>query len=145
MMKLSSAPREHTFFLAPTVFRSMDEGPETPPPERPPEPPPEPPPPREEIKIRDLGSRPRGCSVCGKDKEPYIQFEVDGVLEYTCKECYEGEVIELVACRKCGAAMDAKDKFCGKCGAPRAVRCASCGADLRNEDQFCGKCGTTVT
>jgi len=109
-------------------------------------PPPPPPaaPPRPDIKIRDL-TRQRNCAVCGKEKTPYIEIEVDGVLEYTCQACYEGQVIEIAACRACGAALEAADKFCGKCGAPRAVTCASCGADVADEDRFCGKCGAKVT
>jgi len=101
-------------------------------------------PPRPDIKIRDL-TRQRNCAVCGKEKTPYIEIEVDGVLEYTCQACYEGQVIEIAACRACGAALEAADKFCGKCGAPRAVTCASCGADVADEDRFCGKCGAKVT
>src|SRR3990172_9129895 len=80
-------------------------------------------PPRPDIKIRDL-TRQRNCAVCGKEKTPYI---------------------EIAACRACGAALEAADKFCGKCGAPRAVTCASCGADVADEDRFCGKCGAKVT
>ena len=101
-------------------------------------------PPKPELKIRDLGTRPRGCSVCGKPKLPYVEIEVDGVLEYTCKECYEGQVIELAACRQCGAALEAGDAFCGKCGNPRQSMCASCGAAVADDDRFCGKCGAKV-
>ena len=120
-------------------------GPEEPEIKRPPEPPETPvPPPKPELKIRDLGTRHRGCSVCGKAKLPYVEIEVDGVLEYTCKECYEGQVIELTACRTCGAALEASDAFCGKCGRPRQSACPSCRADLGEEDRFCGKCGTKI-
>jgi ribosomal protein L40E len=111
----------------------------------PPEPPgPQAPPARPEIKIRDL-TRQRFCSMCGKEKAPHVEIEVDGVLEYTCRECYEGQVIELTMCRSCGSALEAGDNFCGKCGSPRAVACASCGAAVDEEDRFCGKCGAKVT
>ncbi len=113
--------------------------PETPPPAAPA------PPPKPEIRIRDLGARPRGCSVCGEVKEPFIEIEVDGVLEYTCQECYEGQVIEITACRSCGAAMEPADAFCGKCGTPRRMTCPSCGAAAGDDDRFCGKCGTKLT
>lgn len=106
---------------------------------------PEAPPPKDEIKIRDLTGRPRGCASCGRPREPFIEVEVDGVLEYTCRECYEGEVVVLVACRSCGAAIEAGDAFCGKCGTARARACAGCGADLGGDDGFCGKCGAAVT
>ena len=102
-------------------------------------------PPKPELKIRDLGVRPSGCSVCGAPKAPHIEIEVDGVLEYTCKECYEGQVVELTACRSCGAALEAADAFCGKCGTPRVAKCESCGAAANEEDRFCGKCGAKVT
>ena len=98
-------------------------------------------PPKPDLRIRDLGVRPRGCSVCGEPKAPHIEIEVDGVLEYTCRECYEGQVIELAACRSCGAALEAADGFCGKCGAPRQRACPACAADLADGDRFCGKCG----
>ena len=111
----------------------------------PPQPTPPAAPPKPEIRIRDLGSRPRGCSVCGQPKPPFIEIEVDGVPEYTCRECYEGQVIVLTACRSCGGALEAADNFCGKCGTPRVAKCASCGTDLDEEDRFCGKCGAKVT
>ena len=117
------------------------EGPELP---RPPEPEAPAAPTRPDIKIRDL-TRQRNCSVCGKEKAPYIEIEVDGVLEYTCRECYEGQVIELAMCRSCGGALEAADRFCGKCGTARAIACAACGADVRGEDGFCGKCGSRIT
>ena len=103
------------------------------------------PPPKPEIRIREYGARPRGCSVCGKEKPPHIEIEVDGILEYTCRECYEGQVIEIVACRSCGAAMEPGDHFCGKCGTPRLLSCPSCGVQVDEEDRFCGKCGARVT
>jgi len=111
-----------------------DDGPEAPPT-----------PPKPELKIRDLGFRPSGCSVCGAPKPPHIEIEVDGVLEYTCKECYEGQVVELAACRSCGAALEAADAFCGKCGTARLLQCPSCGAEAGDGDVFCGKCGAKVT
>ena len=114
--------------------------------QRPPEPPETSvPPPKPELRIRDLGTRPRGCSVCGKEKAPYVEIEVDGILEFTCQECYEGQVIELAACRKCGAALEGGDHFCGRCGAPRQAACPSCGTELDEEDRFCGKCGARIT
>ena len=117
------------------------EGPELP---RPPPPQTPAPPPRPDIKIRDL-TRQRNCSVCGKEKAPYIEIEVDGVIEYTCKDCYEGQVIEISACRACGGGLEEADRFCGRCGTPRAVTCPACSADVGDEDGFCGKCGAKVT
>lgn len=121
---------------------SVDELPATPPEAAEPAAPPKP-----ELRIRDLGrkSRPRGCSVCGKPNPPHVEIEVDGVLEYTCVECYEGKVIEVTACRSCGTAMEAPDNFCGKCGTPRLMKCPSCGAAADEEDRFCGKCGARLS
>lgn len=101
-------------------------------------------PPRPDLKIRDL-TRQRNCSVCGKEKAPYIEIEVDSVLEYTCRECYEGQVIEIAACRSCGAALEAADQFCGRCGTKHRIACAACGSDLGDGDGFCGRCGAKVT
>lgn len=103
------------------------------------------PPAKPEIRIRDLTGRPRGCNVCGKPKPAFIEIEVDGVREYTCRECYEGEVVELVACRRCGGALSAGDRFCGKCGAARLDRCPACEAPAQEGDRFCGKCGAAIT
>jgi len=120
-------------------------------PENPADAPPEPPgpadapPQKPELRIRDLGFRPRGCNVCGEPKPPYVEIDMDGVPEYTCKECYERQFIEITACRKCGAAMEAADAFCGKCGSPRTAKCPSCGAEAGEDDRFCGKCGTGIT
>lgn len=102
------------------------------------------PPARPDIKIRDLTGQ-RTCSVCGKEKAPYIEIEVDGVIENTCRECYEGQVIELAACRACGAALEVADQFCGRCGASRVIECPACGTAVGEEDRFCGKCGAKVT
>jgi len=98
-----------------------------------------------ELKIRDLGTRPRGCSVCGEPKPPHVEIEVDGVPEYTCKECYEGKVIEITACRSCGGGLEAGDNFCGKCGTPHLATCPSCAAEADEADRFCGKCGAKLT
>lgn len=100
-------------------------------------------PPRPDIKIRDL-TRHRNCSVCGKVKTPYIEIEVDGVLEYTCQECYEGQVIEIAACRACGGALEAADRFCGKCGTQRLSACPACAKEVSEGDRFCGKCGAKL-
>ena len=99
---------------------------------------------RPDIKIRDLTGL-RTCSVCGKEKASYIEIEVDGVVENTCKECYEGQVIEISACRACGAALEASDGFCGRCGTSRALACPTCGTAVGEGDRFCGKCGSKVT
>ncbi len=49
-------------------------------------------------------------------------------------------------CPSCGAALQADDVFCRKCGT-RVVSngCASCGATLLPDDAFCRKCGTPVS
>lgn len=104
---------------------------------------------RPDIIIRDLTGR-RTCSVCRKEKAPYIEIEVDGVVESTCRECYEGriveeQVIEVTSCRTCGAAVEVADRFCGRCGALRVVACPACGTAVAEEDRFCGKCGSKLT
>ncbi|HTD80753.1 MAG TPA: zinc ribbon domain-containing protein [Thermoplasmata archaeon] len=117
----------------------------------PPAPAPPGPPPRAEIKIVDASVRGRGkaCVVCGRAKPSYIEVEIDGVVEYTCRDCYElqsqglsGEVIAF--CTKCGTALLKGDNFCGRCGTPASLRCPKCGARPEEEDAFCGKCGAAL-
>jgi len=115
----------------------------------PPAPPPAPP--RPEIKIVDAATRRRAsaCVVCRRPKPTYIEVEIDGTVEYTCRECYDlqsqglsGEVSQY--CVKCGTAILRSDHFCGKCGTPAVLACPSCGARADEEDAFCGKCGSTL-
>jgi len=49
-------------------------------------------------------------------------------------------------CPSCGAALEADDMFCRKCGTRlmAAAACPSCGATLLSDDAFCPKCGTAV-
>ena len=114
-------------------------------------PPPPAPPPRPEIKIVDAAVRRRGkaCIVCGRPRPAYIEVEIDGTMEYTCRDCYElqsqglsPEVAEY--CTKCGTALLKGDHFCGRCGMPAALRCPRCGARPEEEDAFCGKCGAPL-
>ncbi len=109
------------------------------------------PPPKAELKIRDASVRRRGkaCVVCGRAKPAYIEVEIDGVAEYTCRDCYElqsqglsGEVTQF--CTKCGTALLKGDNFCGRCGTPASLRCPKCGARPEEEDAFCGKCGAAL-
>ena len=107
--------------------------------------------PKEEIKIVDAATRRRGkaCVVCGRPKAAYIEVDVDGVVEYTCQDCYElqaqGLSGEITAyCVKCGVALLKGDHFCGRCGTPAALQCPKCGARQDEEDAFCGKCGTAL-
>lgn len=117
----------------------------------PPPPAPPGPPPRADIKIVDASVRRRGktCVVCGRARPAYIEVEIDGVVEFTCRDCYElqaqglsGEVTQF--CTKCGSALLKGDNFCGRCGTPASLRCAACGARPDEEDAFCGKCGATL-
>jgi hypothetical protein len=107
--------------------------------------------PRPEIRIVDASARRRAsaCVVCGRPRLAYIEVEIDGVVEYTCKDCYElqsqglaGEVTQY--CVKCGTALLRGDHFCGRCGTPALFACPSCGARAGEEDAFCGKCGASL-
>ena len=114
--------------------------------------PPAPPaaPSRPELRIVEATKRrARTCVVCGRSRPAYVEIEIDGVVEYTCQDCYElqsqglsSEVTEF--CTKCGAAILKGDHFCGRCGTPAALRCPKCGARPEEEDAFCGKCGAPL-
>ena len=95
------------------------------------------PPPRAEIKIVDASIRRRGraCVVCGRAKPAYIEVEIDGVVEYTCRDCYELQAQGL---------SGEVTQFCTKCGTPAALKCPKCGARPDEEDGFCGKCGAAL-
>ena len=43
-------------------------------------------------------------------------------------------------CRRCGAAMQAGDRFCFECGSP-AGGCPACGERVTARDRFCRSCG----
>ena len=109
------------------------------------------PPPRAELRIVDASVKKRGkaCVVCGRAKPPHIEVGIDGVVEYTCRDCYElqsqGISPEITAyCVTCGTALLKGDHFCGKCGNPAALSCPKCGARPEEEDAFCGKCGASL-
>ena len=105
------------------------------------EPPPAPAPPRPELRFRDLSS-PRGCSVCGREREPYVRVEIRGRMEYTCRECATGRA--GVACASCGERLETGDRFCGRCGRPTELKCAGCATPHESGDRFCGKCGRAL-
>ena len=114
-------------------------------------PPPPAPPPRPELRIVEAERKRRGkaCVVCGRSKPAYVEIEIDGVVEYTCRDCYElqsqglsSEVAEF--CTNCSATLLKGDHFCGRCGTPASVRCPKCGARPDEEDAFCGKCGAPL-
>jgi hypothetical protein len=46
-----------------------------------------------------------------------------------------------LACHQCGAAVNANDRFCPKCGAVQTRACPHCGRPASPGDQFCGSCG----
>lgn len=51
-------------------------------------------------------------------------------------------------CANCGAALEAGQTFCPKCGAPKKTPersvCVKCGAELQNGQEFCPNCGQKV-
>ena len=122
------------------------------PPEAKPEPAPETPvvPPRPELFIIDFAEKKINpfCTVCGLRKARYLEVEVKGVIEYTCKDCYNKSKAVLSApatsCPSCGAGMHAGDNFCGKCGNPAMLKCPTCGNEANEEDRFCAKCGAKL-
>ena len=104
-------------------------------------------PPKPEIRIVDFSEKKINpyCTVCGKKKERYLEIEVDGVVEYTCKECYTGSgQIVVITCKNCSSEMEQGDNFCSQCGAPAVIRCSSCNAEIEEEDKFCAKCGVKL-
>ena len=103
---------------------------------------------RPEIRLRDM-SVPRGCTVCGREREPYVRSEIKGRMEYTCRSCFTGEpdpvpavtATAAPACAACSAPLEPTDAFCGVCGAPAQRNCGTCGKPYGIDDGFCGKCG----
>ncbi|UCE37006.1 MAG: zinc ribbon domain-containing protein [Thermoplasmata archaeon] len=112
------------------------------------------------------------CSICGKNRIPYICIEVAGGEEATCKECYDRSMGKIALeekklppppppppeekeeekgeeqnfCPNCGAKVKEDDVFCGKCGKPvqEELKCAGCGTKIEPGDVFCRKCGARM-
>ena len=108
-------------------------------------------PPKPELQIIDYSSVKINpyCSVCGLEKERYLEVQVRGTIEYTCKDCSRksrgAPTIPLAAtCRKCGTPMRLGDNFCGKCGNPAVLKCPACNNEVEEEDRFCAKCGAKL-
>lgn len=104
-------------------------------------------PPREPLKIREYSDtqQERKCTVCGHEKEPYIQIEYGDKIEYTCEDCYKKGVQKPVSkCTECGQPMSDDDRFCGRCGTQRIANCTKCGSKATPGDLFCGKCGAKL-
>lgn len=106
--------------------------------------------PKEEIRIVDMSGADgepvdRVCRVCGLLKPVYVEVESQGIVEYTCKECFQKDVAPPTkTCRECSAPVKQDDAFCGKCGKPTELRCGECGSTAKEGDAFCGKCGSTL-
>jgi Double zinc ribbon len=53
------------------------------------------------------------------------------------------------SCWACGENINATDRFCSACGAPKKlysqVKCQTCSAELPSDAAFCPKCGSKVT
>jgi len=123
-----------------------------------PEPPPESPapaPPKVELRIVDYSTKRvnPNCSVCGRQKDRYLEIETSTSIEYTCRDCYERTTHRptmrpapkpSASCRKCGTVMEMSDNFCGKCGNPAVLKCSACSAEVDEEDKFCAKCGAKL-
>ena len=106
-------------------------------------------PPKEDIRIIEISESgtalEKVCRVCGQLKPVYVEIESDGVVEHTCKECFEKDVtVPGKACRECEEPVSAEDAFCGKCGTPAERKCEECGALAQDDDAFCGKCGSKL-
>lgn len=56
----------------------------------------------------------------------------------------EAKLVEV--CANCGAALEAGQEFCPKCGTPKKKKnvCGKCGAELQDGQEFCPKCGQKV-
>ena len=109
-------------------------------------------PPKPELQIIDYSTKRINpyCTVCGLEKVRYLEVEVKGVIEYTCKDCYRKSksapvVPPTATCRKCGTPMRIGDNFCGKCGNPAVLKCPACNNEVEEEDRFCAKCGAKLS
>jgi hypothetical protein len=101
---------------------------------------------REEIKIKDYSIY-KPCAKCGEIKVPYIELEVDGKIEATCRECYEGKYTEPKEgrrCPSCATAAQEGDNFCAKCGDRLHLICPTCGMRADLGDKYCRQCGSKL-
>jgi hypothetical protein len=76
-------------------------------------------------------------------KNPESEDEEERDAETPAEETSEEPPGE---CGSCGAALDADDAFCHKCGARVEFEreCAGCGTIAKAEDTFCRKCGSKI-
>jgi hypothetical protein len=122
-----------------------EDGPLEPDPEEP-----EPTPPKEEIRIVEMSesgeaTMEKMCKVCQELKPAYVEVESEGVIEYTCKNCFEKDVADTgKSCWSCDTSIKDDDAFCGKCGSPAEKKCSECGEPAKDDDAFCGKCGSKL-
>jgi len=101
--------------------------------------------PREELKIKDFSVY-KPCSICSENKVSYIELEVDGKIESTCKECYEGISTPKpkVSCPSCASECEGDDNFCWRCGERLCLICPTCGEKSDIGDKFCRQCGSKL-
>ena len=97
---------------------------------------------KEEIRIKDFSAYKR-CVVCGEQKIPYIELEVNGKLECTCRDCYDAQYAQKtdVKCPSCTSFCGEGDNFCWKCGNRLQLICATCGSKGDPGDKYCRQCG----
>lgn len=97
---------------------------------------------REEVKIKDYSAF-KPCSVCGEAKVPYIEIEFNGIVERTCKDCYEAQYTPKLKlrCPSCSSECVEEDNFCWKCGFRLHLICPTCGSKGDIGDKFCRQCG----
>jgi hypothetical protein len=97
---------------------------------------------KEEIRIKDFSAY-KKCIVCGEMKIPYIELEVNGAFECTCRDCYEKDSSPkvLMKCPSCSTECEGDDHFCWKCGARMQLICPTCGSKGDTGDKYCRQCG----
>jgi hypothetical protein len=55
-----------------------------------------------------------------------------------------GAPLQGVTCPHCGAAAQAGDRFCSRCGQSLSLTCAACGTPAHPDDRFCARCGAKL-
>lgn len=107
--------------------------------------------------LRDLDFDFKTGKISDEDYQPLRAQLVAEAAQYIEAEEKEAEQLEALiqarragrrqngTCQHCGAAMQADQRFCAKCGsAAKNESCPSCGKEIHTGDLFCTSCGTKV-
>ncbi len=62
-----------------------------------------------------------------------------------CSNCgADTQASNQAKCISCGALIDVNSKFCSECGSPQIKKCSKCNAEIKGTPKFCPECGNKL-